>query len=342
METIKISAMPASVAVSDGMRIPVVSGGQNSTVTVEQLRNVIASPADWSGTQREYNLLAKHDAGRWYVIKDSIDGHTMALYRGDTLITAEPNMVGQFSEDSNKDDWFWWPNGVKTPLPVDPATKRFSFYYPVEPIDTAGYLFNGGKAMPAADLPECKLVSLERMPFFRSGDTYNMFSYTSIERLPTLDLRYQWLHGNRPGYIMLNNRVCKEMHFKNTENAWQWTMVIGSAPAMRCVTGIDFTSAKIATAWPFGLTFAYLDIVNLGKAAEATSFQLNSTNWGNDAEWRGARKSLTDTLITNSFDRTAAGYQPVTIELSAYTFGLLTEQEKATISAKGFTLTVTK
>ncbi|MCM1068256.1 MAG: hypothetical protein NC418_11855, partial [Muribaculaceae bacterium] len=58
--------------------------------------------------------------------------------------------------------------------------------------------------------------------------------------------------------------------------------------------------------------------------------------WGADSEEN--RRSLVDTLLTDSFDRAAAGYTPLTVQLEPEVLARLTDAEKAGIAAKGFTL----
>ena len=61
--------------------------------------------------------------------------------------------------------------------------------------------------------------------------------------------------------------------------------------------------------------------------------------WGsNSASQPDAKKSLIDTLITYSFDRAAAGYSNCNITLHPNTKALLTEEEIAQITAKGYTI----
>ena len=63
------------------------------------------------------------------------------------------------------------------------------------------------------------------------------------------------------------------------------------------------------------------------------------TNWGvNNDTITDARQSLIDSLITYSYDRATAGYSTYTIHLSTNTKALLTEDEIAQITAKGFTI----
>ena len=75
---------------------------------------------------------------------------------------------------------------------------------------------------------------------------------------------------------------------------------------------------------------------NLGKSS-LTSWDLSSAaNWGTGSTEN--RQSLIDTLITYSYDRAANGMSTCTIKLSSTTKALLTEEEIAQITAKGFTI----
>ena len=65
----------------------------------------------------------------------------------------------------------------------------------------------------------------------------------------------------------------------------------------------------------------------------------SATNWGVDSEdVPDARKSLTDSLIGYSFNRLMYGYPTCTVTLAANTKALLTSNEIAQITAKGFTI----
>lgn len=79
---------------------------------------------------------------------------------------------------------------------------------------------------------------------------------------------------------------------------------------------------------------------DIGYQSTAVQFNTKSiSNWGvNSDEIPDARQSLIDSLITYSFDRATAGYDTCTITLSDNTKALLTEDEKAQIIAKGFTI----
>lgn len=84
----------------------------------------------------------------------------------------------------------------------------------------------------------------------------------------------------------------------------------------------------------------YMVIKNLGYYQSGSYLNMEySQVWGiaND-EVPDARQSLIDSLITYSFDRASAGYSTMTMKLYKDVKALLTEDEIAQITAKGYTL----
>ena len=94
---------------------------------------------------------------------------------------------------------------------------------------------------------------------------------------------------------------------------------------------------------------------NLGAISNITSYNFTEKNkWGDPnnsthlkniqgeildrATPEESRLSLTYTLVDHSFDRASAGYPTCTINLSSTTKSLLTSEEIAQITAKGFTI----
>ena len=89
------------------------------------------------------------------------------------------------------------------------------------------------------------------------------------------------------------------------------------------------------------LRYALLKDFGTGSGCTSASFT-NWPNWGKEDETvplsAGARQSLVDTFITYSYDRATAGYSTCTVTLHSNTKALLTEDEIAQITAKGYTL----
>ena len=70
---------------------------------------------------------------------------------------------------------------------------------------------------------------------------------------------------------------------------------------------------------------------NFFKTSKVTYVDFSdSTQWTND--------TVVTSLVTNSYDRVTAGLSTMTLELSANTKAALTDEQKATITAKGYTI----
>lgn len=106
------------------------------------------------------------------------------------------------------------------------------------------------------------------------------------------------------------------------------------------VEGLNFASCQNTLNMFYGCSsLRFIRILNLGKGS-CTSYSFSSCrNWGvNDSSNPDARQSLVDTLLTNSYDRAAAGLSAITVSLSSASRNALTNEEKAAITAKGITL----
>lgn len=120
-------------------------------------------------------------------------------------------------------------------------------------------------------------------------------------------------------------------------------VTIINGPEVARADGIDMDSAQpdshgfIVGNIPSRLTnLTYLLLHHLGKSS-CTSYRLEFPSWGYGSDEN--RGSLVGSLLTNSHDRAAAGMPAVTVQLSSRSIGQLTDEEKAAITAKGFTLT---
>lgn len=100
---------------------------------------------------------------------------------------------------------------------------------------------------------------------------------------------------------------------------------------------LDFTSATTINGMVNNCSsLLFLLIRNLGKSYLSTYNFSGASNWGTGSAEN--RQSLIDSLITYSYDRASNGMATATIQLHANTKALLTEEEIAQITAKGFTI----
>lgn len=108
------------------------------------------------------------------------------------------------------------------------------------------------------------------------------------------------------------------------------------------ITELDCRSISTFTSLGSNNTI-YALLKNLGTPSALTKINLKGSNiLGIETEEvpesAGALQALKDSLITYSFDRATAGYDTCTITLYADTKALLSEDEIAQITAKGFTI----
>ena len=141
-------------------------------------------------------------------------------------------------------------------------------------------------------------------------------------------------------------RVIPDMSRWERVEYWQWFLWPYSNCTER-VEGLNLASAKEESVCPFFHTYPtglnklrYIRMINLGKGPSKDYDFSPVTYWGdNDEANPDALKSLVDTLLTDSYDRAAAGMPAATVRLSSAVRSRLTQEQKAAITAKGFTIT---
>lgn len=123
--------------------------------------------------------------------------------------------------------------------------------------------------------------------------------------------------------------------------------IFSSCSKLTIIEGISFKSFKDSTmssnylvGWGSNTSIRKAVFKDIGYQSTAVQFNTsNIENWGvNTDEIPDARQSLIDSLITYSFDRASAGYPTCNITLSSTTKALLTSDEIAQITAKGFVI----
>ena len=139
---------------------------------------------------------------------------------------------------------------------------------------------------------------------------------------------------------LFKNSIITEAPLFDTSKVTDMSNMFYNCYNLTTISKLDMSSVT-----NFGSMFNYcsqlstINILNLGKQQSVYSnntLDASSTIWGQGSD--EALQSLKDSLITNSFDRKTAGYSTMTIYLSTATKALLTDAEKAQITAKGYTI----
>lgn len=165
---------------------------------------------------------------------------------------------------------------------------------------------------------------------------YNLKELPDLSNLSELSSVY---------YAFANCYSIKEIPYLNTQNSLEINYCISNCWDLERFNGLSAkstaASVEIASRWGDNfkkLRYALVKDLGTNSLCTISYFQLITT-WGiNTTEIPDARQSLIDTLITYSYDRAAAGYSTHTINLHKDTKALLTDEEIAQITAKGFTI----
>lgn len=138
--------------------------------------------------------------------------------------------------------------------------------------------------------------------------------------------------------IIEKNTSIRKMSFTDSSKVTRWGYCFAYCTGLKEVLNMDFSNCNA-----FGSdctrdtsnSIVKMQIFNLGKSA-CKLYHFSNTSWGTGSEEN--RQSLIDSLITYSYDRASAGMATATITLSANTKALLTEEEIAQITQKGYTI----
>ncbi len=189
-------------------------------------------------------------------------------------------------------------------------------------------------------------VSLTTIPQINtsSGDRLaNMFNNcTSLITIPQIDVsksdNFNGMFGNCSSLTSLPQL--------DTSNGTSLENMLSQCTDLKRIEGISLKSLDKTVGYSY-LTgtlsmpkLRYALIKDIGTCTNMTSVNFTYwTLWGIDDETTtDARQSLIDSLLTYSFNRATAGYSTCTISLSDRTKAVLTEDEIAQITAKGYTI----
>ena len=191
---------------------------------------------------------------------------------------------------------------------------------------------------------DTKLVYAPNIDTSNVARMYSMFSgCKSLQIVPN----YNTSNVNNMEYMFDGCSSITKLPIFDTSNVNSMHFFFRNCSSLTTIEGISFKSYSASTMSSSEL-FGPISNTSIRKAVfkdigyQSASVQFNTErldNWGvNTDEIQDARQSLIDSLITYSFDRASAGYPTCEIKLSSNTKQLLTEDEKAQITAKGFTI----
>lgn len=127
-------------------------------------------------------------------------------------------------------------------------------------------------------------------------------------------------------------------NFGHKSNKYQYAFH-GFSKLAKIEGSISFKSLNQNVTAGFTGKVNYVLIKDIGTDNACNQVKIQYTDWGvNTDEIPDAKQSLIDSLITYSYDRASGGYSNLQLGLSTKTKALLTDEEIAQITAKGYTL----
>ena len=150
--------------------------------------------------------------------------------------------------------------------------------------------------------------------------------------IPHLDIRSQ---GRDMSYMFFgcSNLNSLDLSGFNTSAITNMSCMFRGCSNLTSLDLSSFDTSAVTNMWDmFRETFNITSLIlgpNFFKTSNITRIDLSHLNkWTND--------TVVTSLVTNSYDRAAAGLSAMTLQLSANTKAALTDEQKAAITAKGY------
>lgn len=189
----------------------------------------------------------------------------------------------------------------------------------------------------------CKSLTYIDGSFDLSNCTTIYYMFENCEKLEYLDMSA----GNTDNLIDCSDNIyqCSSLttlklseNFGHKSTKYQYGFA-GLSKLNKIEGSISFKSLNSNVTYGFNGKVNYVLIKDIGTENSCNQLKISFTGWGtNTNEVPDARQSLIDSLITYSFDRANAGYSNLQLGLYKDVKALLTEDEIAQITAKGYTI----
>ena len=236
-------------------------------------------------------------------------------------------------------------SGLNTSKVMD-MSYIFSECKKLESIDLSGFSTSAVTNMSGMFNFCRKLTSLNLSNFDTSKVTNMSSMFYNCEKLESVDLSKfntsavtnmeEMFGGYRyDGTEYISGFTSLDLSSFNTSNVTSMNYMFNYCKKLTFLDLSSFdTSSVTAMNYMFdncpNLTFLILG-PNFFKTPNVTSVDFSScTKWTND--------TVVTSLVTNSYDRATAGLKTMTLQLSTNTKAALTDEQKAAITAKGYTI----
>ena len=133
-----------------------------------------------------------------------------------------------------------------------------------------------------------------------------------------------------------NNPGIASFHFLVTDTS-EITSMSGMFYGCSSLTSLDLSNFDTSAVTDMGYMFHNCtSLTNLILGSNFFKAPLLSIDFSSCSNWRN--ETVVTSLVTNSYNRVAAGLNTLTLKLHANTKAALTDEQKATITSKGYTI----
>ena len=222
----------------------------------------------------------------------------------------------------------------------------FSYNSSLVNVNTSNWNTSAANVMGSMFYSCSGLTSLDVSNFDTSkvNDMYSMFyGCKSLTELDVSNFDTSKVNDMRGMFQSCESLTSLDLSNFNTSKVKDMTSMFYGCSGLTSLDLSNFNTSnvtKISSMFSSCNNLTELHWKNFGNGSGYTSVSFsNSSKLGvNTDTIPDARQSLIDTLITYSFDRATAGYPTCTVTLHSTTKALLSEDEIAQITAKGFTI----
>jgi surface protein len=220
-------------------------------------------------------------------------------------------------------------------LDTGSVTNMSYMFYQCSSLTTIPLLDTGSVTNMSYMFYQCS--SLTTIPLLDTGSVTNMLSTfnscSSLTSIPALDTG----SVTNMYHMFFFCTALKSIPQLNTSKVTNMQEFASYCSSLTKIEQIDMSSVvNLERVFLNDKALVYVLIKNLGKSELAKYGFDYAENWGTGSDEN--RQSLVDSLLTYSYDRAANGMESATIQLSSASKALLTDEELAAITAKGFTI----
>lgn len=256
----------------------------------------------------------------------------------------EYSSTGSYTQSSAYNNYFLYKVGSINAVFTD-SHYSYIFFNNCTSLREVGDINITGKVIPYSNFfQQCyALRKIGNMNTTGSTDfIYMFYNCSSLTSIPQLDT------SSGTSFINMCNNCSSLTSIPqlDTSKGTNLASIFFNCSNLKRIEGISLKSLNKTVSYSYltGKNFMnqlrYALIKDIGTCTSMTSIDFTYwTVWGVDDETNtDARQSLVDSLLTYSFDRATAGYSTCTISLHDNTKAVLTEDEIAQITAKGYTI----